>query len=339
MNSSPRVRTSFAPYVPVLNGRELLWPFLAGRKQRRATAVVVLSLYDPVQGEPYYLLEWKGEATRLRHGLPLTAAFYRTEEDLSNPSIAQNLLWLSELVEELLLQRGPLPPIQCQAELFQLYGIRFTREAFHHFCSRRRNSGVHVHWDDVSKNEGDCSITSFGHEMLTNLHITHEVIRLLRLIECPDGFPEPPLKHEALESYTMTLEDCSGRNALVGENGLRVRRNFNACIARGTLLGLYCGTACLYTEEVPAHKGCTMSLFDGSIVVDPLAYDHGVLLFNANDVSKNLASKRARYAALPVNTVFVTAELNGWEYVFVLVIKDIHPGDEIAMDYGNSFRM
>jgi hypothetical protein len=302
---------------------------------------VVLCFVERVQNAPAYLLKWLNEDLAVTHGLPHDEEHYRGIGDLHDPSLASRLIYLHELLEELYRY----PPLDhkhwCRPPLVPLFGLTYTPSALRDYerASSGPSLGLDVLWDDHSRNCGDCSITSFGKEMLTRLALICEAYRYFDLHAHPWGTATPPADHPGLETYELRPETCSGRKRLIGQLGVRLRQGA-ATVRRGTFLGLYRGDVCSAHEERAEHSGSTFSIFEGEFLVDPLATPHGGIVHVCNDVALNLGSKRARYAApgLKVNAVFATVVLHAWQYIVLVAIQDINALQEVAADYGALYR-
>jgi hypothetical protein len=244
-------------------------------------------------------------------------------------------VYLNELYEKL----DPSLPLTLKTSVpatqFQLWGNRFTPAALREFNSLRPEENerrIYLEWNGINR--------------IRELYLLSEIHKFFKLFENPLGIVDLP-DHPGLEQYRMTAENVRGRKGLIGQLGLRIRENFDCIIKKGTILGIYKGTVCTerearqYEESHPiTQKGYQFNLENGC-VIDPYipGSPQPSLLIYANDVSRNIAVYSKTNAVFTQNCAFREVDMYGWIYIVLIALKDLYPGEEIGVDYGNRYIM
>lgn len=232
------------------------------------------------------------------------------------------------------------------ADRFQLWGLKFTSAALQIFNGLTLEEGEHkLYYENITKIRG-----------VSNKYILSQIHKFFKLFENPTGLRDIP-DHPGLEKYLMTSVNVSGRTALIGQYGLRIKPTFTCYITKGTVLGIYKGTICTAKEaeyyntnadKIPGYKKgyqFTLTNYDpipgkpeSNLVVDPYipGSPRGLLMY-ANDVARNIKIYSKTNAVFEQNAGFVEVDIYGMTYLILIALKDLFPGDEIGVDYGPSY--
>lgn len=239
--------------------------------------------------------------------------------------------------------RGPSTPGR-----FQLWGMKFTQQALNIFNTLNPGKDEDkVYYQNITKVKG-----------VTDKYMLYQIYKFFNLIKYPNGITDLP-DHPGLQKYKMTAENVRGRSALIGQYGLRIKPDFKYYITKGTVLGIYKGTICTADEAdenwknaatIPGYKkGYQFTLTThnpipgkpgSNFVVDPfIPGSPQSLLIYANDVAKNLAVFSWTNVAFEQNAAFVEVDIYGMTYMILIALKNLNPGDEIGVNYGEHYKV